>query len=359
MPAAARPPPPLVAACFLGLGLGMAAARGVHQVPPSRGDEVRESTTSRSFVYRTVGGCPLHLELHRPTGARLAPALLWIHGGALMMGARGDLAPEQRDLYLDAGLAVIALQYRLAPEVRLGGIREDLLAAWRWIQREGRAQLHVDPGRVAVVGHSAGGYLALTAGALLAPRPRAVVSFYGYGDIAGAWLTRPSPHYLREEPRRAEAALRRRLGSPLACTPSDDDAKWGLYVHWRQTGRWPLEVTGQDPQTHPAAFEPWCPERQVSPRFPPTLLLHGTRDRDVPYAQSVAMQAALQRQGVASRLLTLPGRGHGFDSEPGLAARDVRAAFRQVLEFLQENLQGAGDEDEVAPEAPGAGRDPR
>jgi acetyl esterase/lipase len=50
----------------------------------------------------------------------------------------------------------------------------------------------------AVVGHSAGGYLALMAGFVLNPTPRAVVSFYGYGDIAGAWYSRPDSFYSRQ-----------------------------------------------------------------------------------------------------------------------------------------------------------------
>jgi hypothetical protein len=44
----------------------------------------------------------------------------------------------------------------------------------------------IDPDRVGMVGHSAGGYLTLKAGTFPNP-PKVLVSFYGYGDIVGAW----------------------------------------------------------------------------------------------------------------------------------------------------------------------------
>ena len=49
-----------------------------------------------------------------------------------------------------------------------------------------------------MIGHSAGGYLTLASGFLFRPRPRAPVSFYGYGDIAGAWYSRPDPFYSKQ-----------------------------------------------------------------------------------------------------------------------------------------------------------------
>ena len=66
--------------------------------------------------------------------------------------------------------------------------------------------------------------------------------------------------------------------------------------------------------------------------FPPTLLLHGTADTDVPYEQSALMAAELRRRGIDSELITIDGGGHGFDKEMD----DIRIAgtFDRVLAFL-------------------------
>ena len=120
--------------------------------------------------YRTIGTLALRADVFRPEGPGPFPVVLWVHGGALIFGDRGMLPADQRERYLRAGLAVVSIDYRLAPETKLDGILEDLDAAHAWLQREGPS-LGLDPKRVAVVGHSAGGYLALMAGVRLRPRP--------------------------------------------------------------------------------------------------------------------------------------------------------------------------------------------
>ena len=54
--------------------------------------------------------------------------------------------------------------------------------------------LKIDPNRIVVTGGSAGGYLTLVTGYRVNPRPRALVAFWGYGDLVGDWYSRPSPH---------------------------------------------------------------------------------------------------------------------------------------------------------------------
>ena len=99
---------------------------------------------------------------------------------------------------LDAGYTIISIDYRLAPQAKLNDIIEDLVDAYRWVRIDGPKLFRIDPNRIAVVGHSAGGYLTLMAGFRLNPRPAALVSFYGYGDIAGDWYSRPDPFYSRQ-----------------------------------------------------------------------------------------------------------------------------------------------------------------
>ena len=148
------------------------------------------------------------------------------------MGNRSWLgSPVLVQKYLDAGYAIISIDYRLAPQAKLNQILEDLDEAYRWVRTDGPKLFHIDPNRIAVVGHSAGGYLALMAAFRLAPRPAAVVSFYGYGDIAGD-VVQPAGPVLQPAARRDEGRgvpvswhscrlpkIQRRRGSDSTSTP--------------------------------------------------------------------------------------------------------------------------------------------
>ena len=50
-----------------------------------------------------------------------------------------------------------------------------------------------------------------------------------------------------------------------------------------------MKSPGLDPVTDRKALEAYCPLRHVTRDYPPTLLVHGTKDTDVPYGQSEAM----------------------------------------------------------------------
>jgi acetyl esterase/lipase len=264
-------------------------------------------------TFRSVDGVDLRADIHRPDGRGPVPAILWLHGGALIAGRRTDLSPTQRDRYLAAGWAVVSADYRLAPESPIEAILSDVDAAWAWLATTAAAEHALDPARLALVGHSAGGYLALARGPHLRPRPRAIVSFYGYGDVAGAWYTKPSPTYLAEPTIPREAALRAIAETP----PWADDLspRMAYYRHLRQQGTWPTEVLGTSPGDD-ASLARYCPERHVTADHPPTLLLHGDADDDVPVERSLDMADALARTGVRRELVIVPGAGHGFDSDP-------------------------------------------
>ena len=164
----------------------------------------------RTLIYKTVGSCAIHADLHRPEVDGRLPFVFWIHGGGLIGGSRRDLLPRHRNAYLSLGLAVLAIDYRLAPETLLPQIVEDVHDAYEWAATTGADELELDPTRIALVGHSGGGYLALLIAASVQPRPRAVVTFSGYGDILGDWYTQPSPQHLR---RRASRSGLREKGS--------------------------------------------------------------------------------------------------------------------------------------------------
>jgi acetyl esterase/lipase len=292
--------------------------------------------SKQTVIYKTVQDLPIHADVYLPQGEKLRPAILWLHGGALIFGNRTMLPLEQTEMYLKAGFAVVAIDYRLAPEAKLEAILEDLRDAAHWVRGQGADVFHLDPDRLAVVGHSAGGYLTLMAGFCVHPRPKALVSFYGYGDIVGDWYSRPDPHYCQEPAVAVEIARQgvgRQVltGSPFT---GDLDPRWLFYLFCRQQGLWPKEVAGYDPQAQPQAFEKLCPVRNVSQEYPPTLLLHGDEDTDVPYEQSQEMAEALRKHHVPHRLVRMKGLGHGFDFQPGLVHPEVAQAFEAVVAFL-------------------------
>jgi acetyl esterase/lipase len=297
---------------------------------PSEAQEVVRGT----YTYKTANNLQIRADVYRKSGDDIRPVIMWIHGGALITGSRRGLNPVQAEKYLNAGYTIVSIDYRLAPQAKLDQIIEDLQDAYRWLRNEGPKLFRVDPNRVALVGHSAGGYLTLMGGFRLSPRPRGLVSFYGYGDITGDWYSRPDPFYNRQPAVSKEEAYAA-VGNDIISDYVGGD-RGRFYLYTRQQGLWPIEVTGHDPDKEPRAFDRLCPIRNVTKDYPPTLLLHGDKDTDVPFEQSALMAKELERQGVQHEFIPMTGRGHGFDSAMWDPA--VSAAFDRVLAFLQQQL---------------------
>lgn len=264
----------------------------------------------------------------------LKPAAVWIHGGALIMGSR-RLSPGHRVLQslLDAGFTVISIDYRLSPETKLPEIISDVEDAFTWVRNRAGA-LKIDPARIGVCGGSAGGYLTLMTGFRVKPRPKALVSFWGYGDIVGAWYSRPDPFYLRQSVVSREEALASVGHVPISeQAPGTDRDRFYLYC--RQHGIWPKEVAGHDPDSEDRWFDAYCPIRNVARDFPPTMLVHGTEDTDVPYEQSKMMADALARAGVVEQLVTVDGGGHGIHN---IAPGEQDRIYRDAALFLSKHV---------------------
>ena len=90
----------------------------------------------------------------RPNGA-----LVWIHGGGMVMGAAQQARPLCSRLAAELGIVVISVDYRLAPEHPFPAALDDCYAALEWIHRHAEA-LGIDTAKVAIGGDSAGGGLA-------------------------------------------------------------------------------------------------------------------------------------------------------------------------------------------------------
>lgn len=290
----------------------------------------------QTFTFRRVGNCDIQADVYRPADDSVRPVILWIHGGALIMGHRGNLNYEQLERYLRAGFVVVSIDYRLAPETKLPAILEDIRDAHKWVREKGPGLFKGDPDRIGVVGHSAGGYLTLMSGFILNPRPKALVSFYGYGDIAGEWYSRPDPFYMKQPAVSSKEAYDA-VGGTAVASAAFSNNRSRFYLYCRQHGLWPKEVAGRDPDSEPKAFDPFCPIRNVTKQYPPTLLLHGDRDTDVPYDLSRSMAAELKRKGVESELITIPGGGHGFDR--AMSDPQISSVFDRAVTFLSAHLK--------------------
>jgi acetyl esterase/lipase len=288
-----------------------------------------------THTFKTAGGCGIQLDVYRPEDNTVRPAIFWLHGGALIFGHRGNIMMSQLKRYLDAGLAVISVDYRLAPETKLPEIMSDIDDAWRWVQANGRDVAKIDPARVGVVGHSAGGYLTLSAGHRFLPRPKALVAFYGYGDIVADWLARTDGFYASRTVVTPEDAYQS-VGTKVISGTDFPHQRYRYYLYVRQRGLWPQEVSGRDPSKDAKWFRAFCPVRNVGRQYPPTLLLHGDKDTDVPFSQSEQMAAELKDRHIEHQLIRVSGGPHVFDGKMDDPA--IAKIFDEAVDFLKKRL---------------------
>ncbi|MHC4437844.1 MAG: alpha/beta hydrolase family protein, partial [Planctomycetota bacterium] len=211
----------------------------------------------------------------------------------------------------------------------------DVEDAFKWIREKGPELFHIDSSRIAVLGGSAGGYLTLVTGFRVKPRPDVLVAFWGYGDLIGDWYSKPSSHYLKG-PKITEEQAMKQIGNLAIANSKDRNGNGGLfYLFCRQRGIWPSEVSGWDPHKEAKKYKPYMPVNNVTKEYPPTLLIHGTEDTDVPYEQSVMMADQFKKFRVDHELITIT------DGEHGLAGGDpgkIDLAYERAFQFVHERM---------------------
>jgi acetyl esterase/lipase len=235
----------------------------------------------------------------RPADATGAlPALYYMHGGAMIMGNAWSVLPRiLRDWSVPLGLAVVSVDYRLAPETPYPGPLEDCHAGLLWTARHAD-ELGIDAERVIIGGKSAGGGLAAALTLLNRDRgegPTPIGQLL-LSPMLDDRLDTPSAHQM------AGISLWDRSSTAVA---------WQAYLGDRYG----------DPDLPPYA----APARATDlSRLPPTYLDVGSaetfRDENVAYAE------AIWHAGGNAELHIWPGAFHGFDSlAPGAAlAREAR-----------------------------------
>jgi acetyl esterase/lipase len=263
---------------------------------------------------------PLQLDAWVPASPTPPLLVVWIHGGAWMLGDRRylpeTLRPNQLfDELLAAGLAVAMIDYRHALEAQFPAQLHDAKAAIRYLRAHADV-LGVDTARIGVWGESAGGHLAALVG-LTAQHPElegaigvlgqssevdVVVDWYGVADLSLQPQKRWTPVVVAELP-------------PEMLTPPEE-----------------LLVGGQDEHALVAA----SPITYVAPGAPPFLLIHGTADTVVRYAQSEVLAQALIEAGVPVRLVPIEGAEHIFHGHD-----DIDGVVRLSVEYLADALRQA------------------
>jgi acetyl esterase/lipase len=296
------------------------------------------SFDKKTLTYKEVGKVQVQADVYRAADTKVRPGVVWIHGGALIMGSRAGVPKNLLELCQREGYVLVSIDYRLAPEVTLPAIIDDLKDALAWVRKQGPKLFHIDPERLVVAGGSAGGYLTMMTGICVEPPPRALVAYWGYGDVDGDWYTKPSAYYREKTPLVAKEEAYKAVGGPVL---TGTDGKTGpprgnYYRYLRQNGLWTREVTGFDPATERAKLDPYCPVRNITAKYPPILMVHGTDDTDVPYELSANMAKELVRHKVTHELITVPGSGHGLaGGDPKLVAD----AHERALAFIRKQLQ--------------------
>jgi len=152
--------------------LDLIVQRGVPPTHTLTPDEARRAFLERrSFTQpappdvasvRDETSGPVAMRVYRPLGAAAGatlPALVYFHGGGWVIGDLDTHDTLCRELANGAGVCVVAVDYRRAPDHRFPAAVDDCYAATRWIVAQAAA-LRIDPTRLAIGGDSAGGNLA-------------------------------------------------------------------------------------------------------------------------------------------------------------------------------------------------------
>jgi acetyl esterase/lipase len=288
-----------------------------------------------TYTYKQVGDVAIKADVYSAAGDK-RPVVVWIHGGALIMGNREGIPGWLTEACRKNEYVLVSIDYRLAPETQLPLIIEDVEDAFRWIREKGPELFHGDPSRIAVVGGSAGGYLTLTSGFRVKPRPQALVSLWGYGGLVGPWYSEPSPHPRHHGSKLSrEEAFKQVSGKPISDARDRKGDGGAFYQFCRQQGAWPKAVSGWDPKKEPEKFFPYMAVKNVNPDYPPTFLIHGDKDTDVPCEESEMMAAEFVKHKVEHRLVRLEGGEHGLT---GVDPKLINQAYADAAVFLQKHL---------------------
>jgi len=240
----------------------------------------------KNITYAETKTGPLMLDLYLPANrAGTAPLIIWIHGGGWKNGSKENCLPVRLG-FTERGYAVASINYRLTGAAAFPAQIEDCKSAVRWL-RTHAVEYGLNPDKFGVWGSSAGGHLVALLGTsgdvsafdigenlTASSRVQAVCDYYGPSDF-----------------------------STMAAIP-------GFERHANADSP-ECALLGGTPDKKPDVAAAASPVTHVTPDDPPFLIVHGDKDNIVPLDQSRRMDAALRTAGVETKLIILPGAGHG------------------------------------------------
>jgi acetyl esterase/lipase len=271
-------------------------------------------------VWARPDGLELLARVYRPPGrAKVAPLLVDVHGGAWSIGDR--LSGALYDTALaQAGLVVVAIDFRMGPTFKHPAASADVAAAVRWA-RLNAASLGADPTRVGLLGSSSGGHLVMLAGI----KPNAAMHsgtpiFDSHGALAvhddidasvgyvvGLWpVSDPAARF-----RYAKRAGIERLQDGTNAYFVDEWAQWDASV--------PRIVTAGEAE-----------------KLPPLLVVQPGDDSNIPQDMTFDLLRAYQARGGSLEYVYYPGMPHGFGHRPSAATNDL---LRLVQDFIRRRTE--------------------
>jgi len=249
------------------------------------------------------------LVMDPPSQAKDRGAVLYIHGGGMVVGSANGSLDAMPQLALEHDCVVVSVDYRLAPETPFPGPQEDNYAALLWLV-ENAADLGVDRERIVVMGGSAGGGLA--ASLALMSRDR------GGPRLAGQVLIYPMLDW--------------RTGGDACPYRNRHTGEW-IWTREKNRFGWEALRGEYQPTDHRKGWFSPALANDLS-RLPPVYIATGALDlfldEDVDYARR------LIDAGVPTELHVYPGAIHAFEMVPGTtlaaqAASDLRRALGRLL----------------------------
>jgi acetyl esterase len=255
----------------------------------------------------TVGASGTRIRIHRPTTAADLPVLVYLHGGGWTLFSIDSHDRLMREYAGRAGVAVLGIDYPLAPESCFPAASGSIADVLGWLQAHG-SEHGLDASRFAIGGDSAGANLSVSAalrlGADGGPMPRALLLNYGAFD--GTWV----PSYERYGD-----------GDRYMLTGPEMDEFWACYL-------------GDDWATSPP--DPLArPLHADLSGLPPTWLCAARCD--ILLDENVAMAERLVDAGVDTQLHIYDGATHSF-LEAMSVSRIADRALADASDWLSERL---------------------
>lgn len=249
---------------------------------------------------------PIPARFYRPSlAAGAQPLLVYLHGGGWVVGDLDVYDPVCRFLAREAGVCVLSVDYRLAPEHRFPAAVDDALSAFRFAA-ENASSLGVDARRIAVGGDSAGGNLSAVVSQLAArdggARPAFQLLFYPVTDLS------------------EKHASYRLFADGFFLTEAQMDWYRGHYL--------PDEASARDPRASPLLAKDLG-------GLPPALVV--TAGFDVLRDEGEAYAGRLRSAGVPVVQRRHPGTIHGFCNTTSIS-RSGRAYMQQAARDLRDAL---------------------